>query len=94
MNLVIDIQKAIEKEIKKSKKGDESEPPAWFNNYVKGVKMEESKISTEKKPVKIIKEEAKSAAAAHWNNNDTRDRVSNEVDNHMNRLYGMIFSRK
>lgn len=94
------VEKALEveepkpKKVKRTLKRDESVPPVWFERFVESAKMEESKIATEKKPVKQIKEEAKEVAKAQWSDGYTRDRVNAQVDNHMGKLYSMIFARK
>lgn len=94
------VEKAVEevepkpKKVRRTVKRDESVPPVWFEKFVESAKMEESKISAEKKPVKQVKEEAKAAAQAQWSDGYTRDRVNQQVDNHMSKLYGMIFARK
>lgn len=75
-------------------KRDESVPPIWFEKFVESAKMEESKIAADKKPSKQVKEEAKEVAKAQWQDGYTRDRVNAQVDNHMSKLYGMIFARK
>jgi hypothetical protein len=67
-------------------------PPAWFKQYVEGVKKEEAKVSKDKKPQRQIRQEANDAAEHQWNDGFTRDRVRNEVDNHMSRMYQMMFS--
>jgi len=67
-------------------------PPSWFTQYVAGVKKEEAKLSKEKKPQRQIKQEAMDVAEHQWNDGFTRDRVRNEVDNHMSRMYQMMFS--
>ena len=74
-------------------KRDDSVPPAWFEKFVESAKMEESKIAADKKPAKQIKEEAKTVAQAQWQDGYTRDRVNQQVDNHMSKLYGMIFRK-
>ena len=95
------VEKAVEevtepkpKKVKRTLKRDESVPPVWFEKFVESAKMEESKIAADKKPAKIVKEEAKAAAQAQWSDGYTRDRVNQQVDNHMSKLYGMIFARK
>lgn len=75
-------------------KRDDSVPPAWFEKFVESAKMEESKIAADKKPTKQVKEEAKAVAQAQWQDGFTRDRVNQQVDNHMSKLYSMIFARK
>lgn len=71
---------------------DESGPPAWFKQYVAGVKKEEAKISHEKKPKKQIQQESEDIAQKNWSDSFTRDRVRNEVDGHMSRMYQMMFA--
>jgi len=78
--------------VQKAKK-DDTVPPAWFERFVEGAKMEEAQISAEKKPIKQVKAEAKEVAQAHWGNGVTRDRVNNEMNSHMNRMYSMIFRK-
>lgn len=94
------VEKALEveepkpKKVKRTLKRDESVPPVWFEKFVESAKMEESKIAADKKPAKVVKEEAKAVAQAQWSDGYTRDRVNQQVDNHMSKLYGMIFARK
>jgi hypothetical protein len=71
---------------------DESGPPTWFKQYVAGVKKEEAKISHDKKPKKQIQKEAEDVAVKNWSDSFTRDRVRNEVDGHMSRMYQMMFA--
>lgn len=84
-----------EPKVKKPRKQrDEMEPPAWFQKYVQGVKSEEAKQSASRVPKKEVLQEAKQTAQQQWNDGLTRDRVQNEVDSHMSRMYGMIFSNR
>lgn len=70
------------------------EPPAWFKKYVAGVKNEERALAeAPKKPKKEVAKEADEMARQQWGNGLVRDRVNNEVDKHMNRMYQMIFNR-
>ena len=84
---------APEKPVKEKKqraprqKKDPTQPPQWFAKYVEGVKKEQATIGQEKVPAKKLKEEASEAAAKSWNNGLTRNRVQNEVDSHMSRMY-------
>ena len=71
----------------------EEEPPAWFRKYVTGVKNEESQHRAPKKPKKQVVKEANQVATEQWGNGLVRDRVRNEVDQHMSRMYQMIFNR-
>lgn len=70
----------------------DTKPPVWFQKYVEGVKSEQVRQSLEKVPKKKLIEESRIAAHQSWGNGLTRDRVRNEVDNHMGRMYSMIFS--
>lgn len=79
-------------EPKVSKIKNDNEPPSWFKQYVSGVKREEAKISHEKKPKKQIQQEAVEVAQKNWSDSFTRDRVRNEVDGHMSRMYQMMFN--
>jgi hypothetical protein len=74
-------------------KKDPSIPPHWFAKYVEGVKNEQASLKPEKVAKKQIKEEAMETASKSWNNGLTRNRVQNEVDSHMSRMYSMIFSK-
>lgn len=72
----------------------EDTPPAWFKKYVAGVKKEEGVISKEKKPSKQIRIEADKTAEIQWADKFTRNRVQNEVDGHMSRMYQMMFGSR
>lgn len=91
--------KLEEKPVKEKKpraprqKKDPAIAPLWFAKYVEGVKKEQAAMKSEKVPAKKVKEEAKEAAAKSWNHGLTRNRVQNEVDSHMSRMYSMIFSK-
>lgn len=89
-----EIDRAIEEIAPEPKKvkSDDNEPPSWFKQYVAGVKKEEAKISREKKPKKQIQQEAVEVAQKNWSDSFTRDRVRNEVDGHMSRMYQMMFA--
>lgn len=83
---------AIDKAINDEEK--DSKPPAWFEKYVKSVKSEESKLSNDKKPKTVINQEAATQARTQWSDGLVRDRVQNEVDGHMSRMYSMIFGAR
>ncbi|MEG3883811.1 hypothetical protein QT971_06325 [Microcoleus sp. herbarium19] len=74
------------KQKRQRKNFDPEEPPKWFEKYVQGVKREQEG----KKPTP---QETKVEAKTKWDNGLVRDRVRNEVDSHMNRMYSMIFNR-
>jgi hypothetical protein len=69
-------------------------PPEWFQQYIKGVKTEHNSVAAEPKPTEIVEKESVKEAKVHWNNSFTRARVTNEVDNHMDKMYQMMFGRK
>jgi hypothetical protein len=71
-----------------------TEPPAWFQKYVEGVNKEQNILNKEKKPAKQIKFESQEVASKSWNDGLTRDRVQQEVDGHMGRMYGMMFGAR
>lgn len=70
------------------------EPPAWFKKYIEGHEMEKNSLSKEKRPVNEIKKESKQVASQAWADDLTRDRVNQERDNHMSRMYSSIFGSK
>ena len=76
----------------RTSKDTDHTPPAWFQKYVEGVKKEQARHEKEKKPVKQIQQEATQVAQSKWEDGFVRDRLRNEVDGHMNRMYSMIFS--
>lgn len=73
---------------------DDSIPPAWFQKYVEGVKQEEAKVSPASVSKKQVTETARQVAQNAWEDGLTRDRVQHEVDNHMSRMYSMIFHNR
>ena len=82
----------VDSAVEKLSQTDE-EPPAWFKKYVAGVKNEERMHQEPKKPKKEVAREANEVAQQQWGNGLVRDRVRNEVDKHMGRMYQMIFNR-
>jgi hypothetical protein len=64
----------------------DADPPAWFKKYVAGVKNEESQHRSPKKAKRTIAKEANQVATEQWGNGLVRDRVRNEVDQHMSRM--------
>lgn len=87
-------EKVEKKERKKRVPRDPSVPPVWFEKYIQGVKKEEALAKQEKVPAKQVIKEAQEVAQKSWDNGLTRDRVSNEVDQHLNRLYSMVFNKR
>ena len=91
----------VEKEVKvrKPKKAKVvnpsiEEPPVWFKKYIEGHEIEKNTLSKDKKSVTDIKKESKQVASQAWANDMTRDRVNQERDNHMSRMYSSIFGSK
>lgn len=83
---------SVVEEPKKKKpraKKDPSEPPIWFTKFVESGKQEMNLQAAEKKPKKVVKEEAQQAAKEQWSDGHTRDRVNNELQSHAQRMYGM-----
>ena len=70
---------------------DDIEPPVWFKKYIQLVKKEESKTLRDGKQRKQVAREAEAAATAAWNDDVTRSRVRQETDNHLSRMYSMMF---
>jgi hypothetical protein len=88
-----DVKEEVKEEPKKKKvKRSPNDPPAWFVKYVETVEKEKHLQNKEKVAAKQLKEEAEVKAQKSWENGLTRDRVRNEVDNHMSRMYKMIFN--
>lgn len=89
----MDMEKQVDQAVEELVESNE-EPPAWFRKYVAGVKNEERELQVPpKKPKKEVAKEADQMAQQQWGNGLVRDRVRNEVDNHMSRMYQMIFNR-
>lgn len=82
------------KKIKKVKPVSDSEPPTWFKKYIEGQHIEKNELAKEKKPVGVVKKESKEVANNAWKDDFTRDRVNQERDNHMARMYSSIFGSK
>lgn len=93
-----ELKESPEPQVKRQKKvkvpRDDSIPPTWFQKYVEGVKQEEARQSQAKVSKKQVEIEAKNAATKQWQDGLTRDRIQNEVDGHMSRMYGMIFHNR
>ena len=76
---------------KRRKEIDDNKPPHWFRKYIEGIRSEEVRMTREKVPKRVIREEAQEAADEHWSEPLTRARVNHEVGSHMDRLHSMIF---
>ena len=85
---------SLTEEPKKKKpriKRDPNDPPQWFTKFVETGKQELNLQAAEKKPKKVVKEEAQVDAKQQWSDGYTRDRVTNEINNHVHRMYSMMF---
>lgn len=71
----------------------ESEPPMWFKKYIEGVQREKKTQAGEKVAKKQLKEEVEDLAQKSWDDGLTRDRVNDELGNHMSRMHKMVFGR-
>lgn len=91
----VEVEEPAAKKRKREAKPKSNEPPEWFKKYVEGVQKEKAASGGDvsKKQETIIKNEALKVAQKSWDSGFTRDRVENEVNSHMNRMYSMIFSR-
>lgn len=90
------VEKVVEKVEPKPKrvrvKKDPTIAPQWFNKYVESVQKEKQQLSETKVPAKQLKIESQEVAKKRWEDGLTRDRVHDEMNNHMGRMYKMIFS--
>ncbi len=69
------------------------EPPLWFKRWHEDERKRKAKGNNERVSATVLRQEAHTQANSQWQNGHTRDRVINEVDGHMDRLYKMIHSR-
>lgn len=89
------VEKVVEKVAKPKRvrvKKDPTIAPQWFNKYVESVQKERQQLSETKVPAKQLKIESQEVAKKRWEDGLTRDRVHDEMNNHMSRMYKMIFS--
>jgi hypothetical protein len=68
------------------------EPPKWFLKFHENIEREKSTTKRDRKPIKHIKEESKQVAQDSWQKPQVRERVNNEVNNHLSSMYQMIFA--
>jgi len=90
---VKEVKEVIEPKPKRVRvKKDPTVAPQWFNKYVESVQKEKQQLSEIKVPAKQLKSESQEVARKRWEDGLTRDRVHDEMNNHMSRMYKMIFS--
>lgn len=81
-----------ESEGKKKQDHSSGQAPGFFTSYVQGVKEEQAQVEGQKRvPKKQVRIEAKEEAQERWKQPLVRSRVTQEVNDHMLRMYGMIF---
>jgi hypothetical protein len=72
------------------------EPPAWFKAYLhdEAKRRNADKPKAERAKAVVVKHEADIKAHEKWSDGLVRDRVNNEVNSHMGRLYSQIYGRR
>lgn len=70
---------------------NEDAPPPWFNKFVGAMMQEKNEQQGIRVNKKHLKEAATQEAENRWRDGYTRDRVRATVDDHVSRMYGMIF---
>ncbi len=75
---------------------DDNEPPKWFMNYVSGMKNFQNQVSEKsmKKTKRVLKDEADDYAKEQWKKPDLRQRVTDNVDSHLTKMYRQIFTNR
>ena len=87
------LKKLVEKKSKRVRR-DADQPPKWFMKFHENIERERSVVNQDRKPVKRIKKESKERAEENWQRPLVRQRVQTEVDDHMGKMYSMIFSNR
>ena len=72
-------------------KKDPTIAPQWFNKYVESVQKERQQLSETKVPAKQLKIESQEVAKKRWEDGLTRDRVHDEMNNHMGRMVNYFY---
>lgn len=72
------------------------EPPTWFKAYLHDEQKRRNadKPKKERSSAPAVKQAAEVQAAVKWSDGLTRDKVNNEVNGHMARLYNQIYGKK
>lgn len=73
---------------------DNDEPPKWFMNYVAGMKNVQNEVAETKKTKRVLKTESQDYAKQQWKKPDVRQRVTDNVDSHLSKMYRQIFSNR
>ncbi len=72
---------------------ENNQPPAWFKSFMADTRVNEAKIVEPKKSKRSVRKEAVAEAAVEWQKPEVRERVNNEQDRHLSRMYSQIFKR-
>ena len=72
----------------------DNEPPKWFMNYVSGMKTFQNDVAEKKKPKRVLKTESDDYAKQQWKKPDLRQKVTDNVDSHLTKMYRQIFSNR
>lgn len=72
----------------------DNEPPKWFMNYVSNMKTFQNEVAEKKKTKRVLKTEADDYAKKQWKKPDLRQRVTDNVDSHLTKMYRQIFSNR
>lgn len=96
------IKKVVKKKVKApvSKKiidGEEAQvPPAWFKEHLinEEHRRNQEREKKERASIKEVKRVGEEKATVKWNDGETRDKVNNQITNHMNKLYSQIHGRR
>ena len=71
----------------------DNEPPKWFMNYVSNMKTFQNEVAEKKKTKRVLKTEADDYAKKQWKKPDLRQRVTDNVDSHLTKMYRQIFGK-
>lgn len=71
----------------------DAEPPKWFMKYVESMKTFQNEVSDKKRTKKVVKNEANDYAKEQWKKPEVRQKVTDNVDSHLTKMYRQIFSR-
>lgn len=84
----------VTQKVKRSKKINDDEPPAWFKAYMNGVQSEQNAHRSDPSPPKQVKAAAKVQAQQSWADPVVRDRVHEENNRHLTALHSQIFGNR
>lgn len=73
---------------------DDNDPPKWFMKYVENMKHFQNDVSEKKRTKKIVKDEANDYAKEQWKKPEVRQKVTDNVDSHLTKMYRQIFANR